>query len=171
MEIVCYFCTEIIIVMTNKEKLDVIEIVNDNYERYLDIDVVAFSFAVPGAMGTGGQIIIIDGTGKIYTANYCRGERLLDYDSVKKVIPIFEMCDIGIFGSRVENDGWNSIYLGSGNHLFIKTILYDLLKQKTIDANFSDIGELFQHWPGFVMDIIGKDGNDITVNDIWKVCK
>ena len=38
----------------------IIEITESNYQNYLDLDIVAFSFAFDGAMGEGGGIYIVD---------------------------------------------------------------------------------------------------------------
>jgi hypothetical protein len=46
--------------------MNIIEISNSNYQDYLSVDIVAFSFAYAGAMGESGGIIIIDRAGQIY---------------------------------------------------------------------------------------------------------
>jgi len=40
-----------------------------NYREHLNLDVVAFSYAHGGAMGVGGEIIVITKDAKIYSMN------------------------------------------------------------------------------------------------------
>lgn len=40
-----------------------------NYKEYANLDVVAFSYAHGGAMGVGGEIIVITKDAKIYSMN------------------------------------------------------------------------------------------------------
>lgn len=51
------------------EKL--IEITKSNYMDYCSLDIVAFAFAQPGAMGEPGGVEIIDTKGRFYHTNYC----------------------------------------------------------------------------------------------------
>ena len=67
--------------------MNVIEITESNYQDFTTLDIVAFSFAYEGAMGEMGGIYIIDRGGQIYHANYFMGDKCLDRDHIKDVIP------------------------------------------------------------------------------------
>ena len=43
-----------------------------NYSEYLPINIIAYSYATPGAMGTPGRVQIISNEGKFFHFNYTR---------------------------------------------------------------------------------------------------
>jgi len=45
----------------------------------------------------------------------------------------------------------------------------DGFQKKVEAANIHHSGELFQMWPGFVLGLLGKEGQNLTTNDIWKL--
>lgn len=145
---------------------EIVEINMSNYQNYCSLGIVAFSFAFSGAMGEGGGIYIIDREGRVYHANYYRGDNLLEPDYIKDIIPIFEECKFGLLGC-ISPEGWKSLYLGYGNHLLMIDELYDSFRKIVEDSNFTNSGDLFQHWPGLVLGLIGKDDYHLTMADIW----
>lgn len=147
----------------------IIEITESNYQNYLDLDIVAFSFAFDGAMGEGGGIYIVGRDGQIYHANYYRGIDCIDTIHIKDVIPVFDDIKFGLFGNISNNSDWISVYLGYGNHLVLVNELSDDFRKKVEDAHYKFYGELFQYWPGFVLDLLGKEKGDLTMNDIWAI--
>lgn len=151
--------------------MNIISITDSNYQDYLSLDIVAFSFAYEGAMGEPGGIYIIDRDGQIYHANYFMGDDCLDRDHIKDVIPVFVDLEHGLMGSESNNPNWNSEYLGFGNTLLISKDLHDGFKKKVDEANLQRAGELFQQWPGFVLDLIGKGNGRLTINEIWDLLK
>lgn len=44
-----------------------------------------------------------------------------------------------------------------------------MILEKVEDAHYKFYGELFQYWPGFVLDLLGKEKGDLTMNDIWAI--
>ena len=151
--------------------MNIIEISESNYQDYFSLDIVAFSFAYEGAMGEMGGIYIIDRGGQIYHANYFMGDKCLDRDHIKDVIPVFVDLEHGLLGSESKNPNWSSEYLGFGNTLLISNEIRDGFKKKVEEANLQRAGELFQQWPGFVLDLIGKEHGSLTMNDIWELLK
>lgn len=149
--------------------MNVIEISEYNYQDYLSIEIVAFSFAFPGAMGEGGAIYILDNEGQIYHANYRKENDGISTEHIKDIIPVFEDIHFGIFGSKSNNDEWVSIYLGAGNHLLIVKAYNEGLFQKIEEAKFQYKSELFQYWPGFVLGLLGKGNDHLTMRDVWKI--
>ena len=133
----------------------------------MSVDIVALSFAYAGAMGEPGGINMIDRDGQIYHANYCFGDNLLDSEHIKDIIPIFDGIQWGLMGCEPHNDEWVAVNLGFGNHLLMLKEISDGFQQKVEAANIQLSGELFQKWPGFVLGLIGKEGQNLTTNDIW----
>ena len=147
--------------------MKIVEITESNYLNYLNIDIKAFSYAYGGAMGEGGGIYIVDANGCIYHANYCYGDDCIDESHIKDIIPVFEDIQFGLFGNRSTNDSWDSVYLGFGNHLVMAKSIFKDFCQKAEKANYYNPGDLFQHWPGMVLELIGKGENGLTMNDVW----
>ena len=77
----------------------------------------------------------------------------------------------GLMGSESTNPNWSSEYLGFGNTLLVSNEIRDGFKKKVEEAKFQRTGELFQQWPGFVLDLIGKEHGSLTMNDIWELLK
>jgi hypothetical protein len=129
---------------------DTIEITESNYKGYCAIDIVAFSFAQPGAMGEPGGVEIIDAQGWFYHTNYCY--RGVSYDQLKEIVPILKDCKIGIAGQQ-EPEGWKAAYLGFGNHLFIKAEYYNQFDEEVRKRHIEEAVELYQQWYGIVMNL------------------
>ena len=151
--------------------MNIFEITESNYQDYSSLDIVAFSYAYPGAMGEMGAIYIIDRDGQIYHANYCYGDDCINIDHIKDFIPVFVDLEHGLLGSDSKNPDWISEYLGYGNTLLMLKEISDGFQKKVQTANIQHSGELFQQWPGFVLDSIGKGDGDLTMNEIWDLLK
>jgi len=148
--------------------MNIIEINESNYQDYTKLDIVAFSFAYEGAMGEMGGIYIIDKAGQIYHANYFWGDNLIDRDHIKDIIPVFKDLEFGLLGCETSNENWESVDLGFGNSLLVTNTISEAFNKKVEEANFERSGQLFQHWPGFVLGLLGKDDSALTMNDIWE---
>ena len=151
--------------------MNIIEITESNYQDYSSLDIVAFSFAYEGAMGEMGGIYIIDREGQIYHANYFLGDDCIDREHIKDVIPVFVDLEHGLMGSESNNPNGSSEHLGFGNTLLISNEIRDGFKKKVEEAKFQRTGELFQQWPGFVLNLIGKENDSLTMNEIWELLK
>ena len=147
--------------------MNIVKICESNYQSYLNLEIVAFSFAYEGAMGEPGSIYIIDKAGQIYNANYCWADNCIERDHIKDIIPVFEDLGFGIMGCESYNDNWDAVYLGYGNTLLMTKDIIDGFNKKVEEAKYEHSGELFQHWPGIVLGLIGKFNSDLTINDIW----
>ena len=127
-----------------------IDITKSNLQEYYSLNIVAFSFAVPGAQGEGGGIYIITEEGRIYHTNIVWGDICID--DAFLICPPLKDCHFAVFGADKKPDGWNYHYMGAGNHLFIKD---DIAK----DVNKMSIGlkpvELYQQWKLIVMQALG----------------
>ncbi len=128
---------------------DIIEITESNYKGYCGIDIAAFSFAQPGAMGEPGGVEIIDAQGWFYHTNYCYGD--ISYEQLLEVVPVLKDCKIGIAGQQVP-EGWKAVYLGFGNHLTIKADYYDKFEKETRNRHIEEAGMLYQQWSEIVLN-------------------
>ena len=141
-----------------------IEITASNYKDYTSLDIVAFSFAQPGAMGEPGGVLIVDVTGQVYHTNYCYGG--IDYNHLLEIVPILKGCEFGVFDHQTP-EGWSPVYLGFGNHLTIKADYYSQFKEDVDNKHFENTGQLYQQWLGMVMKLLGKGNENLTLKDLW----
>ena len=82
---------------------------------------------------------------------------------------LLEELEFHIFGCETSNENWESVYLGFGNSLLVTNTISEAFNKKVEEANFERSGQLFQHWPGFVLGLLGKDDSALTMNDIWEM--
>ena len=129
---------------------DIIEITNPNYKGYCAIDIVAFSFAHPGAMGEPGGVEIIDAQGWFYHANYC--DNGISYDHLLEVVPVLKDCRIGVAGHQVP-EGWKAVYLGFGNHLTIRADYYDRFEEEVRESRIKEASKLYACWYEIVLNM------------------
>jgi hypothetical protein len=148
--------------------MNIIEVDELNYKAYQKLDIAAFSIASPGAMGEGGSIYIIDTEGQIYHANNCHGDNCIQSKHIKDIIPVIEDIQFHIFGCESNNEKWMALYLGFGNYLVLIKSLYEGFCKKRDDANLDSPARLFQHWPGFMMGLLGKEEEHLTMSKIWE---
>ena len=83
-----------------------IEITGINYKDYCSLDIVAFLFARPGAMGEPGGVEIIDVQGCYYHTNYCY--KGISYEQLIEVVPVLKDCKIGLTGHQAP-EGWVAV--------------------------------------------------------------
>lgn len=146
--------------------MSIIEVNEVNYQAYTNLDIAAFSYAFGGAMGEPGGIYIVDKAGQIYHANYCWGDNRLKKEHIKDIIPAFKDLSFGLSGCEINNDNWSYVGLGYGNNLLIIKNISDGFNKKVAEANYRHSGELFQHWPGIVLGLLGKGDSNLTMNGI-----
>ena len=130
---------------------DIIEITESNYKGYCGIDIAAFSFAQPGAMGEPGGVEIIDAQGCFYHTNYCNGD--ISYEQLLEIVPVLKDCKIETFDHQVP-EGWKAVYLGFGNHLTIKADYHEQFEKEVHNRHIKRDGELYQQWVEIVLKIL-----------------
>lgn len=138
-----------LIIKTMKE---VIELSKSNYKDYLLMDLVAFSFAAPGAMGYAGRIVIVGKDAQTYFFNYVRGD--LTMEEVYEILPILKECNFGIFGGGKYPEGWSEMYMGFGNHLVVHQSILPKVEQET--KSIQSPPELYQRWHDIVVGAISN---------------
>lgn len=104
---------------------DVIYIDEKNYRDFLNLNVIAFSFAHGGAQGSPGEIIVIAQDGQKYSMNYAYG--YMTIEMCDEVCPPLKDCLFGFFEVEKTPDGWKGISLGAGNFLVLAESIYNQL--------------------------------------------
>lgn len=130
---------------------EIIEITESNYKGYCGIDIAAFSFAQPGAMGEPGGVEIIDSQGWFYHTNYCYGD--ISYEQLLEIVPVLKDFKIETFDHQVP-EGWKAVYWGFGNHLTIKAEYYNQFEEEVHNRHIKGEGELYQQWVEIVLKIL-----------------
>lgn len=145
-------CSDLIInILRKKAMTEIIEITESNYKGYCGIDIAAFSFAQPGAMGEPGGVEIIDSQGWFYHTNYCYGD--ISYEQLLEIVPVLKDFKIETFDHQVP-EGWKAVYLGFGNHLTIKAEYYNQFEEEVHNRHIKRDGELYQQWVEIVLKIL-----------------
>ena len=129
----------------NKNK---IELNLSNYNDYLPINIIAYSFASSGAQGEAGGVNIISKEGKAFHFNYCEGDI--------KEKEIYLICPP--LKEKYENNylyeaNWKDINMGMGNSLTVHISIDDKFKEKEKKLNLG-FGGLFQAWKKIVYEIL-----------------
>ncbi len=105
------------------------EIVYANAENISDCDIEsigeknvrAFTLSEGGGMGASGCLclyILTDEGMKIVFGNLVYDN--LDIENLKEKIPVLSKIDVGVCGGSVIPEGWQSFYMGMGNHLVVQ---------------------------------------------------
>jgi hypothetical protein len=136
---------------------ETIEITESNYKGYCSIDIVAFSFAQPGAMGVPGGVEIIDSDGWLYQTNWCDGDLSLDH--LLEVVPVLKDCKIGVSGHRAP-EGWAPVYLGAGNHLTVRADYYGRFEEEVNKRRIKTPADMYVQWLEIMLQLFDKgEGN------------
>lgn len=124
----------------------------DNYKRYLPITPVAFSYAEGGAMGSPNEVIIVDKETKTYSFHIDNFE----LEDIDEIVPALRECKFVFWGQPLEAaPGWNSVYLGVGNHLLVADEIYATFAERRAPYG-NDLGKLYQEWIYIVEDIVSN---------------
>ena len=127
-----------------------ITLTEENFTKYIPLDPIAFSMAEGGAMGSPGEVIIVDKNSDIYNF-WLQG---VEHETAKKIIPTLFECKFGIFGHSKPASGWHYFDLGAGNHLLIKDDLYNDFHPKAVEIDYERRpAMLYQRWIDFVLEI------------------
>jgi hypothetical protein len=124
----------------------------DNYKQYLPITPIAFSYAEGGAMGSPNEVIIVDKETKTYSFHIDNFE----LEDIDEIVPALRKCQFISWGEPLTAaPGWNSVYLGFGNHLLVADAIYEEFAVRR--APYGDnLGKLYQEWIYIVGEILNK---------------
>ena len=130
-----------------------IRINSSNYKQYAPILPAAYSFAEPGACGTGGEIIIIDKASKLFRLNFVRGD--MTKEQIEELCPIITSTGFHVFGQGdTPPTGWVPVYLGLGNHLCVSKEYYHLFATEGRERGIVSRGQLYQQWVDIMLSIM-----------------
>lgn len=130
---------------------EVINIDEKNYGDYRNLNIVAFSFAFGGAMGSPGEIIVITKDAKIYSMNYCFGDMTIEM--CYQVCPPLRDCSFGPIDVEKAPEGWEGVSLGFGNFLVLSEPLYTHIKAEMLHMRPSF---RYRSWKAIVLDYLKR---------------
>ena len=128
------------------KSLNEVNLTEENYQQYLPIVPLAFSYAEGGACGCPCQVIIVDNDKRVY---YFYTYELKE-EIAREVLPAIFECEFGWFGHDNAANGWHGYYLGMGNHLMVSdTIFHEF---NSIAEKIENPGILYQEWFHIIVD-------------------
>ena len=113
--------------------------------------IEAFSYAMPGAMGAPGEIILIDSELKVIETNISSIEKETDDQSLIKIINSSEQR---VLGGDDSIDDWRSAYLGMGNFLFVRDDYFEDFKSLSTKKGIKTPYELYRNWMNLIKEIL-----------------
>ena len=123
---------------------EIINLTEENYTQYIPLDPIAFSLSESGAMGTPGQIIIVDKNRRVYSYNIADIRRELGM----VIIPALYEFITG--APRLD---WHYYNLWMGNHLMVNDSIHNEFSLKAREYRWQ-IGVLYQKWLDLVLECI-----------------
>lgn len=130
---------------------EVINIDEKNYGDYRNLNIVAFSLAFWGAMGSPGEILVVSKEALVYSMNYVYGNMTIEM--CFEVCPPLKDCKFGMFDVEKTPKGWKGARLGMGNFLVLAEPIYNHLKGELLEI---PPHILYGKWLGMVLDCIKK---------------
>ena len=124
-----------------------IELTHFNFQQYLPLNIIAFSYAYSGAQGEPGGVNIIDDNRRIFHFNYT--EDKLKKNEIYEICPLIKDIEL----NKIIEE-WCEINMGAGNILFVNKSISEEVKEKTKDIKGP--GALFCRWKNIILDIIKK---------------
>ena len=126
-----------------------ITLTEENYAQHIPLNPIAFSMADGGAMGSPGEVIIVDKESNIYRF-WLQG---VEYETAKRIIPTLFECEFGMRGHNRAASGWHYFDLGAGNHLLIKDDIYNEFYPE-VQGYMNRPALLYQRWLKLVLAIM-----------------
>ena len=126
------------------------KLTRDNYKECTGLDIIAFSSAAPGAMGDAGAVEMVTSKGEVYYANPFYED--IEMEQVFQVCPPLSECRFGVFGGGVIPEGWQTIYLGFGNHLVLHESISEDFRKEAEQSEIKEVGDLYNKW----MDVVRR---------------
>ena len=125
-----------------------IELTHSNYNKYIPINIIAFSYAHSGAQGEPGGVKIIDKDGTIFHFNYYLKDDLKE-NEINEICPMIK----NIESNRTLSE-WTDLNMGMGNILFVNNSISQEVKEKT--KHLESRSSLYRRWTSIILDIIKK---------------
>ena len=127
---------------------EVVYIDEKNYKDFLNLDIVAFSFAYGGAQGSPGEILVLTKDAKMYSMNYAFGNMTIEM--CDKVCPPVKDCVFGCLDVEKAPSGWEGFSLGAGNFLVLSDAIAKSLKEELLSMRpsyrYQSWRYMVRHW-------------------------
>jgi hypothetical protein len=130
---------------------DVIYIDEKNFKDYINLNVIAFSFAHGGAQGSPGEIIVITKENIIYSMNYAYS--YMTIEMCDEVCPPLKECQFGLFEVEKTPVGWKGVPLGAGNFLVLSEPIYNQIEHELLQM---PPHIRYGRWMGIVKDLMNN---------------
>ena len=141
---------------------NIIKVGDEEAAQLGNLDIVAFQYAVPGAMGGHGGVYFVTEKKKVYhtcylpPSPYTGYSRHMSWENLERVFPpLTDFYDwLTVDGGKVPN-GWKYESLGFGNHLLVKETLWDQFYarvEQLLKDNPDEI--LYNLWMQAIMDVL-----------------
>lgn len=148
-----------------------IQITEDNYQQYIPLHPIAFSYGEVGAQGSPGEVVIVDESRN----SYCLDLFELESEIAKNIIPdLFKLS--GVQSADMPTLGYHHVYLGGGNHLMVCNSSFEEFNSIAPKIN-KYCGALYQEWRNIILygyklidiraalDYIGVDISDFALKN------
>lgn len=134
-----------------ESEIHAIYLSKDNYLQHIPIsDIVAIKYAVSGAMGSAGQVIMVTLSGELYVLETAYTN--MSCEECIKSCPILE----DYWSQNILPDEWdNRYYMGMGNHLFINKSIVNAFDSRIKRFRLEHM-DLYANWIMVVLDSLGK---------------
>lgn len=76
----------------------------------------------------------------------------IEMEQVFEVCPPLSKCRFGVFGGGIIPEGWETVYLGFGNHLVLHESINEEFRKKAEQSEIKEVGDLYNKW----MDIVKR---------------
>lgn len=140
----------------------IIEFEASDVQTIKEKPVIACQVAEAGACGYHGGVFMVTSDREVYftcflePSDYSGHKKYTSLSILKESFPPLSLFDRGILGHGTNSpDGYKHIYLGMGNHLFVKENVYRAFN-KLAESRLEEYPEaiLYNLWLDVIMDIL-----------------
>lgn len=117
------------------------------------------TIAEDGAMGNSGSIEFfcrINGQNILYEGNRFYGEKILNYEKLKKNFPKLNYMDTFMLPCDYSFRGWRYFNLGCGNNLYISTSVYPYFKFLTEHMAIHEVYASLYEYAFTILELLDK---------------
>ena len=141
-----YLPYEMTLVVNHLYEYKLIKIDCDNFPQYSPLNPIALSVAEGGAMGSPGNIEIVESGGAAYYFNIS----CFQYETLKAISPSLVECLYG------DPEDWKHVDLGAGNHLFLIESYYEEFCERLKLYGKVSPSWIYQNWKRIVHNMLSK---------------
>lgn len=130
-------------------------------------DIVFFSLAEGGAMGTPGEVIIAEKKNDTVKWNVLN-TLTIPHEALLAIYPPLETFDCGFGRASGIQDGWNYVDLGCGNHLLVRNDYYEAFINAVSELHVKYPDEIYANWRGIAQLLLQ---NYVTESKAFEMLK